>query len=288
MKLSERAMLASLHTGAWSGNKHDQQVTEETAEAHNADAKESGRWNKQIIARKNLSKVASKLRVARQSHRILTLPWDDMGTRILSAQGYQHYTGVMRTCRLAVDAAAAEFRKEYPNYIKEARATLGSMFNSDDYPSAKALEDKFYIDVEIKPIPEAGDFRTKLADNTLKVITKDIEQRTQSRIKAAVQDVFERVADVTGKMAERLTNYEKAEGQSGAFRDTLVYNVTELADLLPSLNITDDPRLTDLAKRLKADLTKHSPEVLRSDAKARNETAIKAAKLAKKVGAFLA
>jgi hypothetical protein len=144
------------------------------------------------------------------------------------------------------------------------------------------------VDVEIKPIPEAGDFRTKLADNTLKAITKDIERRTEERIKAAVQNCFERVADVTTKMAERLNAYEDAEGQQGTFRDSLVYNCVELADLLPSLNITDDPKLTDLAKQLKADLGQHSPEILRSDAKVRKQTAMKAEKLAKKVGAYLA
>lgn len=291
MKLSERAMLTTLHRGAWSGSKHDQQVTEDAAESHKADIKEAGRYSKQLIARKFLSKVGSKMSVARQTHRILTLPWDDEGTRILSAQGYVHYIKQMHTCRIGVEGARDEFLKNYPDYIKAAQITLGNMFNKDDYPTAAALKEKFYLDVEIRPIPEAGDFRTKLADNTVKAIAKDIEKRTNDRIKAAVQDVFERVADVTTKMAEKLNGYEEAgkgTDAKGLFRDSLVYNVSELADLLPSLNITDDERLADLAKRLKADLVEHSPEVLRTDAKLRKQTALKAEKLAKKVSQYLA
>jgi len=172
--------------------------------------------------------------------------------------------------------------------VKEAKVRLGSMFNATDYPDAAEVAKKYYVDVEISPIPEAGDFRTKLADNTLKAITKDIERRTQERIENAVKDVFERVVAVTGKMAERLNAYEDAEGQEGTFRDSLVYNVAQLADLLPSLNIADDKRLDDLAKQLKADLVQHSPEILRSDAKVRKQVATKAEKLAKKVGAYLA
>ena len=298
MNLSERAMLATLRLGAWSGSKHDQQVTEDTAEAHKADIKEAGRYSKQLIGRKFLNKVGSKMRVARQTHRILTLPWDDEGTRILSAQGYIHYTQQMRTCRIGVEAARDEFLKSYPEYIKAAQVVLGNMFNRDDYPTGEALKNKFYLDVEIQPIPEAGDFRTKLSDNTVKAIAKDIEKRTNDRIKAAVQEVFERIAGVTTKMAERLNGYEEAvkvKGEAkvkkeatGTFHDSLVYNISELADLLPSLNITDDPRLDDLAKRLKADLVQHSPEVLRSDVNIRKATALKAEKLAKKVGAYLA
>lgn len=291
MKLSERAMLAVLRRGMWSGAKHDQQVTEDTAEAHKADAKEAGRYSKQLISRKFLSKVGSKMTVARQTHRILTLPWDDEGTRILSAQGYIHYTQVMRTCRLGVEAAAGEFLNGYPDHIKTAKTLLGNMFNGDDYPSVEDLRKKFYIDVEIKPIPEAGDFRTKLAGNTVKAIADDIERRTNERIKAAVQDVFQRIVDVTGKMSERLNTYEPSKGKdkaSGLFRDSLIYNVQELAELLPSLNITEDERLASLAKQLKADLVQHSPDVLRGDAKLRKQTAMKADKIYKKVTTYLA
>src|ERR1700721_3487148 len=261
LKLGERAMLASLHRGIWSGQKHDRQVTEDTAEAHKADLKEAGRYNKQLISRKFLAKVGSKMTVARQTHRILTLPWDDEGTRILSAQGYQNYTTSMRTCRLGVEAAAGKFIKNYPEYIRQAKVLLGNLFNEQDYPGAEELKKKFYLDVEIKPIPEAGDFRTKLADNTVKAITKDIERRTNERIEAAVNDVFARIVDVTGKMAERLGNYEPHTGEekaSGLFRDSLVYNVSELADLIPSLNILEDPRLPALAAQLKAGLVDHS------------------------------
>jgi hypothetical protein len=284
-------MLATLHRGNWSATKHDKGVTEDAAESHHADIKEAGRYNKQLISRKHLSKVNSKLSVARETHRILTLPWEDDGTRLLSAQGYMHYTQIMRTCRLSVEAAAADFLKNYPEYIKAARLTLGEMFNENDYPSADEVKAKFYLDVEIKPVPEAGDFRTKLADNTVKAIAKDIERRTKDRIEAAVKDVFQRIVDVTGKMSERLNAFEPKHGEkdsSGLFRDSLIYNVSELADLLPSLNITDDPRLDTLSKQLKADLVEHSPDVLRSDAKLRKQTAMKANKIFQKVSTYLA
>jgi len=280
-------MLSSLHLSAWSGQAVDRQVTEETAESHNADLKDSGRYSKQLVSKKALRKVLGKIAVTRQTHKLLTLPWDD-SARILSAQGYMHYTQQMRLHRLAVEAAAKEFAASFDKHIKEAKTRLGTMFNKADYPDAGEVAKRYVVDVEIKPIPDAGDFRTKLADNTLKAITKDIERRTQERIENAVKDVFERVVAVTGKMAERLNAYEDAEGQEGTFRDSLVYNVAQLADLLPSLNIADDKRLDDLAKQLKADLVQHSPEVLRSDAKVRKQTALKAEKLAKKVGQYLA
>ena len=291
MKLSDRAMLTHLHQGCWSGSKHDKQVTEDTATAHHADTKEAGRYSKQIIPRKYLGKLFSTMRVSRSTHRFLTLPWDDSGTRILTAQGYMHYAEQMRLHRLTVEAATKEFIKNYPDYINGAKVILGKMFNPEDYPQGGELTGKFYIDVEITQIPEAADFRTKLADNTVKAITKDIERRTNARIEAAVQDVFKRVVDVTGKMSAKLKEFDPGDATykaDGLFRDSLVYNVLELADLLPSLNITQDQRLDDLSKQLKDDLVAYSPEILRVDAKKRKETADKAAKLFKKVSQYLA
>lgn len=286
IKLSERAMLASLHTGMWSGMAVDREVSEEVSENHKAE-RDSGHYKKRLISSKFLSHVGSKLDVARRTHRILTLPWEDDGTRILSNTGYLHYTESMRLHQHAVKAATHEFINSLPVYIEEARTRLGTMFNKEDYPSAKDLPDKFYIDVEIKPIPTGSDFRAKLTDDAMKAITQDIEDRCNERIEAAITDVYQRVADVTSRMAERLRGYEPGES-TGVIRDTVVYNISELADLIPSLNITGDPKLDALAKQLKDDLVEHSPEVLRADAKARKRTADAAERILNKVNTFLA
>jgi hypothetical protein len=290
MKLSERAMLVTLNIGQWSGMALDREVSDEISESHRAE-KDAGRYSKRIIATKFLSHVGGKINVARRSHRLLTLPWDDDGTRILSVTGYEHYTQTMNLVKHGVEAATIDFVKNLPDYINEARTRLGTMFNLEDYPTADEVSNKFYIDIEMKPIPESGDFRAKLTTEAVKAITQDIENRCNARVEAAVQDVYHRVVDVTAKMSERLRAFEPGDDDAPAknvFRDTLVSNVAELADLIPSLNITGDPKLDALATQLKDDLVEHSPEVLRADAKTRKLTADKADRLLKKAKQFLA
>lgn len=286
MKLSERAMLTSVRIGSWSGKAIDRDVTDEVAESHNAEVRDSGVYNKQLLSKKALRPVHSKISLVRQTHRMLTLPWND-DARILAASGYLHYTKCMRDGRLAVEEAAKALAKQMPEWVTEAKQRLGSMFDASEYPSADTILKRFHVDCEISPIPEAGDFRTKLSEATVKAVTKDIERRTSERVKRAVDDVFERIVDVATKMADKLNKYEGGNGQEGTFRDSLVYNAQELADLLPSLNITSDKRLDDLAAEIKKNLVAHSPEILRSDAKARKQTATNAEKLAKKAKAFL-
>jgi hypothetical protein len=108
-----------------------------------------------------------------------------------------------------------------------------------------------------------------------------------------MNDVYQRIMDVTGHMVERLKNYKpptgKGKGEMGVnFQDSTVYNIKELADILPALNLTGDHRLDTLRQRLLDDLVEHSPEILKADPKIRSETARKAEKIYSKVKGFLA
>lgn len=294
MKLSHRAVLVSLHTGSWTGMLTDRKVTEEVSEANNADLRGAGRYGKQIVSNKFLHTVNSKVSQARRTHFALSLPWEDNGTRILATRGYKHYTEQMRLARIMVESAAKEFAAGMPTYIEEAKHRLGDMFNEDDYPSADVVRKKFYVDVEVNQVPESGDFRAKLSSDQVAAVVKDIEERTNSRVNRAVQSVFERIADLTSKMAEKLRDFEPATGKGkagapkSAFKATLVYNIQELAETLPALNITGDERLDKLQKELLDKLAAVPPEILRSDAKERKKVAADADEIFKKVSTYLA
>jgi hypothetical protein len=289
MKLSERAMLVHLHTGTWGSQTTDHTVTEEVSESHKAEAG-AGHYRKQLVARKFLSHVNSHINAARQTHKVLTLPWEDNGTRILSANGYMKYAEQMKLCRHAVEAAAAEFSQHMDDYIAEAKVRLGTMFNPDEYPAYNDVPGKFYVNVEVKPIPEGNDFRTQLSEKTVKAIVADIEQRSKDRLESAMDDIYKRIVDVTARMVERLRAFQPGEDGEGAqnrFKDSLVYNVKELAELLPVLNIPGDKRIEDMRVKMLRDLTDNAPELLRSDARLRSKTADKAEKILAKAQAYL-
>jgi len=289
-RLSERAMLSSLHISSYTGMMADKEVSEEVSESHKADKKLAGRYNKRLINAKFMNGVASAHRVAKDTHRLMTLPWEDDGTRILTTSGYIDYTKRMRECRLTVEDEVKKFVEGLPEYIEEAKIRLGSMFNAADYPTQDELLGKFGFDVEIKPVPEAGDFRAQLSDDQTKAIIKDIEKRSNARLDRAIKDVFERVAKLVEHMSTRLKEYQPSgdDGPSNRkIRDTLVYNIYELAEAMPALNVNDDPRIEELRQQLLSELVEHSPEILRTDAKVRKETITKADRILKKVGQYL-
>lgn len=288
-KLSERAMLVSLSISSWAGMMVDKEVTDATNEEHKA-AKNAGRYNKRLVASSFFSGVAQAHTHARNAHNLFTLPWERDGTGILAASTYFLYTTKMKDCRLKTEAEVKLLIKQRDQFIDEAKVRLGDMFNMDDYPFEDEIKAKFAFDVEVKPVPEADDFRIKLSDDATNAIVKDIERRTNQRLENAMDDVFKRIKIVVEHMHSRLRDYSPAKDGKrvqGPIRASLIFNIQEVANLLPYLNVTDDPRITELQQQMLADLTDNSPEILSVDDKIRAQTISKADKLLKKVNSYL-
>lgn len=290
MNLDERALLVKLSIGAWSARKTDREVTMEVAESHKATS-DSGYFRKQLFGKEALNQIIKIAGAARASHYTLTLPWNDDGARIITTESYQEYTKVMKVHRRNFQDAVDEFIENYDKYVKESKQRLGTMFKTEDYPAKELVRGKFTFDVEPAPLPNSRDFRAKVSDAETKAIIRDIERRTKDRLDAAMRDVWERVADVTGKMADKLANYKPKEGiraPEGIFKDSLVENVRKLAETLPLLNVTNDPKMESLQKELLDQLCAYEADDLRGDAKARAVTAKKAKQIFDKVSRYMA
>jgi hypothetical protein len=288
--LSERAMLVTLHISAWGGMAFDKEVSEEVNESFKADKTEAGRYNKRLVAKNFLTSVSAAHSALKKSHKLYTLPWEDDGTRILSTVSYTRYHKEMLEGKRRVEGEVKKFVEGLPEYIKEAKIRLGDMFNEEDYPTEQELKKKFKVDIEVNKVPEAKDFRAKLSEDATKAIIKDIEQRCDGRLNRAMNDIFERTLEKVGLLKDKLRSYQPAkDGQksNGVIRDSLVYNINEFAQMLPLLNIMGDSRIDDLQKQLIDELVEHSPEILRTDTKVRQQVLSKADALLKKVKGYM-
>lgn len=288
--LAERAMLASVRIAHWSGRKLDKRVTAETNARHNA-AADAGRYNKALLSKEAIADVLRVENSARAEHYARTLPWRDDGARILSAAGYLDYADKMRGLRAEFDSAVESFVAGYPDFVEAARARLNGMFDPADYPGPDDIRGRFRFSVDISPVPDAADFRVAIGDAQAAAVRADLERRSDEALQAAMRDAWQRVADATGRMVERLRAYQPgADGKKaeGVFRDSLVENVRELAGLLPTLNIAGSPDLARMAERLQADLCEADADQLRESDNMREKTADAAAAILADVSAFLA
>jgi hypothetical protein len=82
-------------------------------------------------------------------------------------------------------------------------------------------------------------------------------------------------------MADRL------EEEGAVFRDSLVNNIKDLANLLPRLNIAEDPDLERLGNYVSQRLCTVPPDVLRKDPSIRKETADQANAVLRRMDYFM-
>ena len=278
MSIAEKAMIVRLSVSQWSARKYDRKATKEVADNHNATASEIGRFNKMLIKADALKKISTLVNKVRAYNYANTLPWSNDGDRLLPSANYTEYSAQMREFGQEFEDYVDEFVANYNNLIDDARNRLNGLFNIADYP--QNVRHKFNFNVSIAPVPEAGDFRVDVGADSEK-IKAEIEERTKSAVKDAVGDLWKRFYDAIQQMEERLNDPKKI------FRDSLVDNLLDLTELLPKLNVTNDPELAKLSDAVKQKLVKYDPQTLREDSGARTTTAEEAQKLLDNMSGFL-
>lgn len=277
--LADRAMLVNVNISAWSGRKHDRKVSDEVARQHGAN-RDVGRYNKVLLAAEALKDVSRVARLARDAHYTDTLPWSDIGQRILPAANFFAYTQTQNAFHAEFDHAVDQFVAAYPSYVEDAKVRLNGLFNAADYPSERQIARKFGFDVDFMPMPDVADFRVSLSDEAHATIASNLEARLKDATDLAVRDLWQRVHDTVTHMHERLSAYAiDATGKvtGGIFRDSMVTNLRDLVELLPRLNVTADAQLEAMRQKLVEKLCPIEPDDLRTDATLRQETAQTAA-----------
>lgn len=291
LELTNKVTLVDLSISVFGGVKVDRKITREVVENHNATAGDSGRFAKQTISKHSLAAVHNAAATARTLHAELTLPYADSGARLLSVTGYFTYLEQMKLARDNFHTEVDRFIDVYPRLIEEARVRLNGMFDPQDYPPKDALGDRFAFDMSMMPLPATQNWFLDLAEEEMITIREEADKRISSNIEGAVKDVYRRVAEVTQKMVERLGAFRPANGDNkaeGVFRDSLVENVRELTDIMPTLNITGDLALDHLTQTMRQALCSHDASALREDERVRADVAAAAQAVFDKAAMFLA
>ncbi|HVB17143.1 MAG TPA: hypothetical protein VNF04_11450 [Stellaceae bacterium] len=249
------------------------------AEQHGSD-RDMGRFNKALVDSVALKPVQQAASALRDWHYEQTLPWSDKGPRILPAANYFVYTAGVRERRAKFDAAVAVFLAAYDSHVADAERRLGSLFRPAEYPPASKIARAFASKVDFEPMPDGADFRVALGDVEVARIRAEFEDRADAAIAEATRSLWQRCYDAVSHMVERLNAYQRDPDTgkvTAPFRDSLVENVRELVDLLPRLNLANDPALEAMRRRIAAELVGSEPQDLRDDDGLRNTVARQAA-----------
>jgi hypothetical protein len=257
------SFIVRLSLSQWSARKMDKAATAKARTDANASAKAGVKVYKTILAADELEAVARIASAAGQEHRRRTVPWNYEGVGAITAEGYPAYKAAMAGYEKAFFKAVSDFMVVYESEREEARSYLGNMFNAADYPTSIDLGAKFAFTTAVEPMPNAAAFNPHGLDPELvKEIKQDIVENNVAALEKANAVGWSRVLESVEKLKLRLQEYNG--GHITKFYDSWLSNISELADMVPSINVADDPDLARIGQRLLS-LTAYSNADLKED-----------------------
>lgn len=268
--IATSAMLVELSISTWTARKKDKQASEDVTRSNGADSGAAS-VNKNLLSGcDELTAVRKFGANARNIHYSMTMPWSDVGLRLLPTAMYAKYHQAMTELQNEFERLSGVFMNAYGWEYSQAQARLGALWRADDYPSVESIASKFGFRLNYMPLPDAGDFRIDVGTDAVNQMKTHYEEFYSTQVQRAMNDVWRRVYGALSNMSERL-DYKDHEDKK-TFRDSLVDNVLEMVDLLDVCNVTGDSQMSAMRLNLEDALRGVTPDALREDAFLRAET----------------
>ena len=269
-KVSDMLQLVSLSIGIPKLEVNDPQAAADLA-ADKGVAKGRIRVPKKLVVSPHLDACVQIEREARAYLTSKTAQYD-RGRDMLLNDYIIDVVNTIRSYFQQLEQYRDAFLQDYPAQVAKAQIELGDMFDESEYPPVDELRRKFRWSFIVEPMP-SGDLRDNLEEGLRKELAAMYEQSTNSRLQAAMQDIWKRLLTPLNNMSLRLI--DKENGKPSGFQGTLVQNVLEIVDIMKSYNITDDSTMEDIRLQLRAALDGVSFDSLKASATLRAQTKAK-------------
>ena len=272
--LSSASMLVDYTASVFTGNKKDVSASKELELAKKTDPNVANVHKKLLGNCPELVAVQKFVGNVRNTHYSMTLPWSDMGMRLLPTSTFFKYKKQMTELEQEFHKLVEKFFDIYEDAVVNAQTILGDLYNPDNYPPLDVLRHKFGWRLNFVPLPTSGDFRVKMEQEQAKSLAEEYDKHYSAMFGKAIDslmlDPSKGLVLYLARLSERL-DYQSKEDKK-TFRDTVVSNITDmLEDLLVPLADKDE-RLLTLTRQLMDTFEGISPDALREDGVLRQNT----------------
>jgi len=267
--LASSAMLVDMSVSMWVGRKTDKTASAQVI-ADNHASKGMANVTKRLLDCPQLDALKTHVAAMRIAHRHSTLPWSESGLRLVTNAQYTDYhrevTGMINEFYKLTERLLEAYEWE----VMSAQTKLGDLFDINEYPTTDSLRRKFRVSLSYMPLPTSGDFRLDIGNDAQDALREQYEKHYRQQVTKAMADLWQRLLEPLQNMSTRLA-YGAKDAPSG-FRDTLVSNVEEIAALLKTCNIANDPDMEQIRLDIVRTLRGVTPDGLRRDPYLRSTT----------------
>jgi len=269
--ISSASMLVGLGIGVWTGRKQDKGASKEVtqikqAEDGTAKVIKSLLWNCEELDA--LIKFAANVR---NIHYNSTLPWTDMGPRLLPTPKYFAYHKNMSGLQAEFYRMVDVFISAYDLEVAASQAKLGDLFDVREYPNAEELRKKFSFTFNYLPLPDAGDWRLDINTEALASLRDQYKDHYASQLTGAMNDIWKRLYETLNTLSRQLSD-KTEDGKTPRIFASVFDRMQEVLDLMETCNMTNDMQMQLMQRKLAAAFRGIDAEAVKDDAYLRRDT----------------
>ena len=195
--------------------------------------------------------IASSQRVREVVYRF-TFPWGNDTMRGLTTKLSDEFKSELGSAITDRQKAIEEYLIHYPSLVANSENDLGSLFDASQYPGVDRVRDLFRCKVNYWPMPESGHFIADVSAETAKEVKREIEHEIEERLIEATYDMVKRAKVVVAAFVDKLEAFKLDDkGKPDIiFRDSLVNNIRDTANLIDRMNLTGNAQVNKIIKDL--------------------------------------
>jgi hypothetical protein len=192
ISLATSAILVSVDVNVWSATKQDRTISDEVTHAKKADSS-AGRFVKNLLADDLFHKRVSNYRQTIYNWlKRSTFRWNN-NQDLLPVINLEKFKTEFSEHEIEFNRLLDSFINNYQAIVSNMAFKQGDMFNTDDYPIAQEVRNKFGIRLYVAEVP-SHDWRCQ--------ISQDIATDLKSQYENQAQEI---VTNILNQQVERLT-----------------------------------------------------------------------------------
>jgi hypothetical protein len=230
------------------------------------------------------------------AHKKHTLPYIDVGPRIVPTAQYLEYAAMMREKIQHIESMMAQYMPLYDNYVSmdilyRNSGTDAGRAKREQYPTAEQFKAAMSADLRFQPLPDTSHFLYDIDEDDIKEFERSMDEAVLKAKNSIIWRMVEPLQHLVKALKHPIGATDKDTGKRlGIFRDSAVENVVEAVQLARKLAIEPSDEMQQLMDELGSTITAYATVIhqLRESPIVREQAAAKLESIMNRMAALSA
>lgn len=241
------------------------------------------RGRKLLLAPDSTALIKQYIGKARNYLRKISLPFPIKGCVLVPKKLIPEIQEHLKEIEWHYNSAVEDFLYWYPQTVKDAKESLGELFDECDYPTQEAVKNKFRF--QWRYITIGPSVSRVLPPSIYKEEVKKFQELMEQARSEAITALREEFVDLVTNIADKLQNHD--DGRPRRLRDAAVENLKQFLDNFSSRNIFEDEQLSELVEQCRGIITNTNANAIRGNTQVREEVHLQMEKILAGIDASL-